>query len=99
MFTEEVDGIVGLVEIGRRYKENISIESNMQLSVGEDIENLGFSVRTLNILRYFAGGTVKTDLDITKYSEKDFLRARNMGRVSVEEIKRVLTQRGLKLKE
>ena len=59
------------------------------------IEQLDFSVRTYNCLKRAGINTVE---DMLQCSESDMMKVRNMGRRSLEEIKRELKSLGLELK-
>lgn len=60
------------------------------------IEELDFSVRAYNCLKRHGINTLK---DITKMTEMDLMKVRNMGKHTAEEIKRKLEEYGLSLQE
>ena len=80
---------------------NLNIKKTMNAEGLADVNKIkiwdvGLSAKTYN---YLSRVKIQTLGDITELTEKELFEIRNLGRKSIEEIKSVLENYGLKLKE
>ena len=68
----------------------------MQTILTMNIEDMDLSVRSYNCLKR---ANIHTVEDLTKKTEDDMLKVRNLGRKSFDEVINKLTSYGLKLKD
>ena len=69
---------------------------SMQTILTMNIEDMDLSVRSYNCLKR---ANIHTVEDLTKKTEDDMLKVRNLGRKSLDEVINKLTSYGLKLKD
>ena len=71
-------------------------QDNLQTILTMNIEDMDLSVRSYNCLKR---ANIHTVEDLTKKTEDDMLKVRNLGRKSLDEVINKLTSYGLKLKD
>ncbi len=87
---------VNLVDMMSGYEIIINTDNDKQHKIlDKNIEDLDLSVRSYNCLKRAAIHTVK---DLTKLSEDDMLKVRNLGRKSLDEVIQKLNALGLNLR-
>ena len=69
---------------------------SLQTILTMNIEDMDLSVRSYNCLKR---ANIHTVEDLTKKTEDDMLKVRNLGRKSLDEVINKLTSYGLKLKD
>ena len=90
-YKENVNNILGDETVKTIYKEKQKEEI-----LNTSIEELDLSVRAYNCVR---NGDIRTLRDLTNKTEIDLLRTKNFGRKGLNEIKEILAEKGLILKE
>lgn len=73
-----------------------TVQENQEKILNMNIEDLDLSVRSNNCLRRAGINTVG---DLTKKSEEDMMKVRNLGRKSLDEVKKKMVELGFALKE
>ncbi len=90
-YKENVNNILGDETVKTIYEEKQKEEI-----LNTSIEELDLSVRAYNCVR---NGDIRTLRDLTNKTEIDLLRTKNFGRKGLNEIKEILAEKGLILKE
>ncbi len=97
ILTEHLALFVNLAEATHNVEIMVEKEDEQQNKLMEmTIEELDLSVRSYNCLKRAGLNTVE---DLTKKSEEEMMKVRNLGRKSLEEVKQKLAALGLALKE
>ena len=94
---EHMDQFVKLSELGS--ETGILVQSKgseIPKILAMTIEQMDLSVRSYNCLKR---ANIHTVLDLTKKTEEDMLKVRNLGKKSLDEVIAKLASLGLKLKE
>ena len=93
---EHLGLFVGLTDAAGGLEIMVEKEENQKEKALEmTIEELELSVRSFNCLKRAAINTVE---ELTNRSEEDMMKVRNLGKKSLEEVERKLTELGLNLK-
>jgi DNA-directed RNA polymerase subunit alpha len=96
IMNDHIKLFVDLVDTMNNYDILVSQDDDKQQKVLEmSVEDLDLSVRSYNCLKRAGIHTVE---DLTKRSEEDMLKVRNLGRKSLEEVIKKLEDLGLSLK-
>ena len=94
---EHITLFVNLSEFGSKTEIFIGETENLVVKILEKtIEEIDLSVRSYNCLKRAGIHTIE---DLTKRTEDDMLKVRNLGKKSLDEVKAKLVSFGLSLKE
>ena len=97
MFQPAAETASGIVTISGGTEEAPAEEQGAQASKGSiSIDDLDLSVRSNNCLRRAGINTVD---ELIQRTEEDMMKVRNLGRKSLEEVKKKLSEMGLSLRK
>ena len=97
ILTEHLDIFVNLTDEARHAEIMVEKEETQKEKMLEmTIEELDLSVRSYNCLKR---ANINTVADLARKSEEDMMKVRNLGRKSLEEVKKKLIELGLALTE
>lgn len=97
ILTEHLNLFIGLTEHVSEVEIMVEKEEDKKEKVLEmTVEELDLSVRSYNCLKRAAINTVE---ELTQKTEEDMMKVRNLGKKSLEEVERKLSELGLGLKK